>query len=70
MISNVIKLSMNVQYQQHDYDLITDAAAVQTALAPVLFRRDCPSGYVTHLCKYTRSEAVGISLFLLTDCSL
>jgi hypothetical protein len=36
---------------QYEYDLLTEAPNIQTAFWPALFRRACPSGYVSHLCK-------------------
>jgi hypothetical protein len=35
---------------QYEYDLLTEAPNIQTAFWPALFRRACPSGYVSHLC--------------------
>jgi len=43
---------------QYEYDLLTEAPNIQTAFWPALFRRACPSGYVSHLCKRTLSRIV------------
>lgn len=37
------------------YDLLTEAPLIQTAFVPgpgLFGRQACPSGYVTHLCKF------------------
>lgn len=40
--------SLNLDYE---YGLLTESPLIQTAFAPALFRRACPSGYVSHLYK-------------------